>query len=203
MPLLKICGLKFPANIREVLGTKPDFIGLIFYPPSSRFVGHLLQPDWVKGLGGSKKVGVFVNATEAVILQTAEDYGLDLIQLHGQESPAFCQSLHEKGLSLIKVFAVNSAFDFDKLIPYQDRVDYFLFDTQGELPGGNGYGFDWSILDKYRLKVPFFLSGGIGPDNIDKAMQFAHPQLFAVDINSRFESEPGRKRIEQIEQISR
>lgn len=201
MPHLKVCGLKFPVNIREVLGTKPDFIGFIFYAPSKRFVEHLLDPLWVKNLSGSKKVGVFVNATKEYIQETAEAYGLDYIQLHGQESPSFCQKLKTLERPLIKAFAVDKAFDFSVLEPYNGIVDYFLFDTKGALPGGNGYGFDWDILQQYQLQTPFFLSGGIGPENIQEAMQWDHPQLFAVDVNSRFESEPGRKIIGQIEQI--
>lgn len=203
MPHLKICGLKFPANIRDVLGTEPDFIGFIFYAKSSRFVGHLLAPDWVKNLAGSKKVGVFVNASMAQIAEIAEDYGLDYLQLHGQESPAFCQSLKALGLPLIKAFSVGNSFDFNQLTSYEGVVDYFLFDTKGALPGGNGYSFDWEILKDYQMETPFFLSGGIGPNNIQQAMQFRHPKLFAIDINSKFESEPGRKKMELIREISK
>jgi len=201
MPLLKVCGLKFPTNIRGVLGTQPDFIGFIFYPKSKRFMGHLLDPAWVKSLPGSQKVGVFVNASVAQICEAAEDYGLNAIQLHGSESATFCEQLKSLDLPLIKAFSVDENFDFEQLKPYEKLVDYFLFDTKGTLPGGNGYSFDWEILQQYNLEKPFFLSGGIGPENFEAAMQFQHPQLYAIDVNSRFESEPGRKLVNELAKL--
>jgi phosphoribosylanthranilate isomerase len=191
---LKICGLREPDNIEAVLkAAQPDYIGFIFYARSARHVGGKLPPYFARGLSGVKKVGVFVNETTAAIKDAVADYGLDLIQLHGQEPPEQAAALKEAGLGVIKVFAVGNGFDFAELSPYEGVADYFLFDTKGKQPGGNGVVFNWDLLRDYPSETPFFLSGGIGPDSGELLAAFSHPRLHALDVNSKFEQRPGLK----------
>ncbi len=159
-----------------------------------------LSPEEVKSLPKKiKKVGVFVNATTNYIQQVASDYALDILQLHGQEPPQQCAQLKEQGYLITKVFSIgHDTFDFNQLEPYKPLVDYFLFDTQGQQLGGNGVAFDWSKLRQYDNEIPFFLSGGISLDNIEQLKALKHLNLHAVDVNSRFEIEPGLKDIDQL-----
>ncbi len=137
---------------------------------------------------------MFVNAATEYMQQMGERYGLHALQLHGQESPEQCQALRQAGYTIIKVFSVGDEhFDFSTLQPYQASVDFFLFDTRGKQPGGNGFAFDWELLRNYPLDTPFLLSGGIGLDNMDQLKRINLLQLHALDVNSRFETEPGRK----------
>ena len=199
---LKICGMKHADNLQKVATLAPDYLGLIFYEKSSRYFINTLPPESVQLLPPSiQRVGVFVNACTAYMQQMAERYGLDALQLHGQEPPEQCQALRQAGYKIMKVFSVDKAFDFDQLTPYQSHVDAFLFDTATPQHGGSGLAFDWSILADYQLPVPFFLSGGIGLDNLDQAMQIHHPQLLGLDVNSRFETAPGQKSIDQLQQL--
>ena len=145
---------------------------------------------------------MFVNTTIEEILQKVTKYGLQLIQLHGSESPELCQKLQNVGLKVIKVFGIEETFDFSLLEPYEEVCDYYLFDTKGKLPGGNGYAFDWEVLENYPSTKPFFLSGGIGLENIDDILIFLYrPEskyCHAIDVNSRFETKPGLKDIEKL-----
>ena len=202
-PKLKVCGMKYPDNLVQVAALNPDYLGFIFYEPSPRFMANTLSPTDLSAIPENiQKVGVFVNASTDYMLEMSEQYGLDLLQLHGQESLAQCQTLHQQGQRLIKVFSLGSAdFDFTTLETYQPYVDFFLFDTQGKQPGGNGVAFDWQQLAQYRLKTPFFLSGGIGLDNLTDIATIASSQPYALDVNSRFETEPGRKRIDLLKQL--
>ncbi|MEO1449594.1 MAG: phosphoribosylanthranilate isomerase [Bacteroidota bacterium] len=195
---LKVCGMRRPENIEDLLTVKPDFIGFIFYPKSSRYAPRFLDPMFAKMLDGPQKVGVFVNEDVEDVKYLARDYGLDMLQLHGQESPELCGELRDAGYQVIKVFSVGSEFDFDQLTPYEDVVDYFLFDTKGLLPGGNGTTFDWSLLEDYAGKVPFFLSGGIGPDHVAQIQALDLPMLYALDVNSKFEVKPGLKDVGKV-----
>ncbi len=199
---LKICGMKHADNLSAVAALAPDYLGFIFYEKSPRYFVDILSPETVRALPATiQRVGVFVNASTDYVQQVADRYGLSALQLHGQEPPEQCEALRSMGYTIFKVFGVNQTFDFDQLTPYQPHVDAFLFDTATPQHGGSGLPFDWSVLSNYRLPVPFFLSGGIGPDNLDQAMQINHPQLFGLDVNSRFETAPGRKSIHQLQQL--
>ena len=191
---LKICGMKYPDNILEVGSLLPDYMGFIFWEQSARYFDGEM-PILPKSI---KKTGVFVNASQEEIGSKVTQYDLQAVQLHGQESVAFCKELKEhfgNAIEIIKVFSVDSAFDFDQLKPFETVCDYFLFDTKGKLPGGNGTTFDWKVLENYGSKKPFFLSGGIGVDEIDLVNEILKTDLpiFAIDLNSKFEIEPGLK----------
>lgn len=189
----KVCGLKDPDNIALVLeGVQPDYIGLIFYPHSPRFVGNLSPKCLPNFPEQTKKVGVFVNQSVEEIYRLAQEYGLDLLQLHGKESPKFCDTIRNKvRLPIIKAFSVGSEFDFSWLQEYE--VDFFLFDAAGKNYGGNGISFDWQVLQYYYLSQPFFLSGGIGLEQVPLLSSLHFPSLHAIDVNSRFEISPGFK----------
>lgn len=191
---LKICGLRSPENAGIVLPFHPDYIGFIFYKKSPRYVGD--DHRWIRHLdleGSVQKVGVFVNEPVEKIEEICRQTGINIVQLHGREKPENCAKLREKDFQVIKVFPVSDNFSFDVIEEYTASVDYFLFDASGKYLGGNGIPFDWSLLEKYPLQVPFFLSGGIGPENIGNVYFLDHPELFAVDVNSRLESGPGIK----------
>jgi phosphoribosylanthranilate isomerase len=195
---LKICGLREPENIEAVLDLKPDYLGFIFYVRSSRYAGRHLDPYFARDITQAKKVGVFVDEDRFQIEETVDRFRLDLVQLHGQESPELCQHMRSQGVGVIKVFSVGAAFDFEVLADYEPAVDYFLFDTKGKLPGGNGYTFDWQLLQAYPSQKPFFLSGGIGPEHSEMLPQLSLPHLHALDVNSKFEVKPGRKDPEKL-----
>ena len=190
---LKICGMKYPENILEVSELLPDFLGFIFWEKSSRYFDGEI-PEIPKLI---KKVGVFVNATLEEISFKIKKYDLDLIQLHGNESPKFCEKLKKENIEIIKVFSVNDDFDFSLLKPFENTCNYFLFDTKGKLPGGNGITFNWQILQQYKLTKPIFLSGGIGLDEIENIKKLNLP-IYAIDVNSKFEIEAGLKNIELL-----
>lgn len=190
---LKICGMKYPENILEAGTLLPDFMGFIFWEKSSRyFDGEIpILPKTIK------KVGVFVDASFEIVVSKIEKYNLDCIQLHGNESVEFCQKLKQIPVEIIKVFSINDHFDFAILKEFESVCNYFLFDTKGELPGGNGTTFNWDLIKKYPSNKPFFLSGGIGIDEV-KLLKEMNLPLFAVDVNSKFETEPGLKNIELL-----
>lgn len=191
---LKICGMKKPDNLQAVAALQPDYLGFIFYPKSKRYMAGSLSPEQVQALPASiRRVGVFVNAEPEFILRQAKAYGLQLLQLHGDESPADCRELQGKGYEIIKAFGLNEGFDFSELIAYTPFVDYFLFDTKGPAYGGNGITFNWSVLEQYDQPKPFFLSGGIGLEEVKDLPRLKGFPPFAIDVNSRFETEPGLK----------
>ncbi|SNB33121.1 N-(5'-phosphoribosyl)anthranilate isomerase [Flavobacterium psychrophilum] len=190
---LKICGMKYPENILEVSTLLPDYLGFIFWEKSSRYF-DLEIPKIPESI---KKVGVFVNANLEEILLKIKKYNLNLVQLHGNESPEFCKELKKSTIKIIKVFSVNDDFNFSALEPFEAVCDYFLFDTKGKLPGGNGITFNWQILEKYHSRKPFFLSGGIGLDDIKNIKNLNLP-IYAIDVNSKFEIEAGLKNIELL-----
>ncbi len=188
--------MKYPDNILEVGSLLPDYMGFIFWDKSARFFDGII-PELPKSI---KKVGVFVNASFDEIIRKIKKYDLQAVQLHGQESVAFCLELKSKieaPIEIIKVLSADENFDFEVLKPFEAVCDYFLFDTKGKLPGGNGTTFDWKILENYPSTKPFFLSGGIGIDELTEVKQVlkSNLPLFAIDINSKFESEPGLKKI--------
>ena len=179
-------------NIREVEALGIDMMGFIFYPKSSRYVSE--QPAYLPQK--CKRVGVFVNEDVENIKKIADNYALDFIQLHGHESIEDVQKLQDR--KVIKAFNIATKEDLDATVPYVGLVDYFLFDTKGPSVGGNGEKFDWSILDAYNGDTPFLLSGGIGPDDAERIKTFRHPKCIGIDLNSRFEIEPGIKDIVKL-----
>jgi phosphoribosylanthranilate isomerase len=193
---IKVCGITQLKQLQQLEAMNIDFAGLIFYKESSRFVGDKLDKAEIKSADFDlKKVGVFVNPEMIEVLDAIDDYGLDIVQLHGDESQEMCEDLSSE-VEVIKAFRVGADTNIDKLVaPYDDVCDYYLFDTGGlkESFGGTGQQFDWSILTKAKIEKPFFLSGGIGPDDAEKIRAFKHPDFFAIDINSKFEKEPGVK----------
>ncbi|HSM48186.1 MAG TPA: phosphoribosylanthranilate isomerase [Draconibacterium sp.] len=196
---IKVCGMKYTQNRQEVEKLDVDFLGYIFYPRSKRFVGETPEP----GLFNSEKpkVGVFVDENAFEILALSKNLGFEWVQLHGKENPKTCQLLKRQGLKIIKAFSVDENFDFEITLPYEKVANYFLFDTKTENHGGSGQKFNWSILDKYEGHIPFFLSGGIGPEDEESILKINHPKLTGVDINSGFEDEPGLKNIEKLEKF--
>jgi phosphoribosylanthranilate isomerase len=228
---LKVCGMKYKDNIEAVAKLQPDYLGFIFYDKSSRFFDSEIPniPNTVK------KVGVFVDEELEIVLKKIKQFNLQTVQLHGNESPNYCSELKtlchfeqsEKShhgvpqsqisfrddkssaiastLEIIKVFSIKDKFDFSILKPYENVCDYFLFDTKGELPGGNGYVFNWDVLVNYPSTKPYILSGGIGLNEIEKIKEFrkstASKHCYAIDVNSKFEIEAGLKDIEELEKF--
>lgn len=197
---LKICGMKY--NTQEVAALQPDYLGFIFYEKSPRnFDSDIpMLPE------GIKKVGVFVDADIAFAKANIEKYNLDVIQLHGSESPEYIKSLKEiisNSIEIWKVFGIKDTFDFDRLTPYEGLADAFLFDTKGKAKGGNGYTFNWNALKEYSSKTPFILSGGIGLEEIENIKEIlgTHLPILALDVNSKFEDEPGRKNVAKLQEF--
>lgn len=200
---IKICGMREQGNIREVAGLKPDYMGFIFYPASKRYAGRLSPSDLVNIPGEIKKVAVFVNASREEIVSTCKAYSIRILQLHGDEPPAFCRLLREEGFQVIKAFRVGQGLDMEKMEAFAEVCDFILFDTSGEGFGGTGLKFDWDQLQDYTIELPFFLSGGLAPGDADRIKDMDIPQLYAVDLNSRFEIKPGLKNIEELENFIR
>ena len=189
--------MKHPENFTEVDSLGVDYLGFIFYPKSKRDASSI-DPNSTQKLK-AKKVGVFVNEDLPTISEKVDQFGLSAIQLHGDESVEFCKSVKAMNLEVFKVFSVGEDFDFEQLEPYKKHVDYFLFDTKGKERGGNGYTFDWSILESYDNEIPLILSGGINPENIESAKNIQGLNLYALDLNSGIEIEAGLKDIEQLQ----
>ncbi len=183
-------------NIRAVDALSTDFMGFIFWPHSSRYVAAL--PACLPQR--AKRVGVFVDADMADLLQHAAQYGLHAVQLHGHENPAYVRQLRASvgQLTVIKAFNIATPNDLEQTVPYEGLADYFLFDTKGPSVGGNGKQFDWTVLNAYNGTTPFLLSGGIGPDDAPRIRSFHHPLLAGIDLNSRFETSPAVKDINQL-----
>lgn len=199
---VKICGMKFPKNILEIGALQPDYIGFIFYPKSKRFVGENFSQKSIEKLPKTiKKVGVFVNESVENILKIQKQFSFDTIQLHGDESVEMCSILQQNGIEVIKVFSVDNYFDFEKTKPFESVCELFLFDTKTEKYGGSGKAFDWKILEKYNLEKPFFLSGGLGLNNLKKIKQINHPQLIGLDFNSQLEDENYKKITEEVNEL--
>ncbi|NIJ56158.1 phosphoribosylanthranilate isomerase [Dyadobacter arcticus] len=200
---IKVCGLRQQDNIEKVVALQPNFIGFIFYEKSPRFVGDELNEEYVKSIPQNiKKVGVFVNASPGHILNTVKKYDLQYAQLHGNEMPDICRSIRQKGVSVIKAFSINDQFNFAMLNNYKSFCDLFLFDTKGDNPGGNGTSFDWKLLKRYDNEKPFFLSGGIGLDNIEEIITLSKTlPIYGIDVNSQFEIEPGIKDVNKLEEL--
>lgn len=196
MTKLKVCGMRNKENIQSLLDVQPDYMGFIFYEKSPRFVGEELDAELLKSLPRNvKKVGVFVNAHPDFILRNVKKYSLDLVQLHGNETPEVCRGLRSRGLTIIKAFSIGKDFNFARVNNYKSYCDYFLFDTKGDSYGGTGQAFNWEILKNYDNEKPFFLSGGISPVHVEMIAELKGLNIHAVDINSMFEEAPGLKNI--------
>ena len=201
---LKVCGLNNPQNVEDIISLGPDYIGFIFYPGSKRYVSNYISPEFLSKIPSRiKKVGVFVDEEINEVERIFRTYKLDYVQLHGNESPKYCIRLFLINVPVIKVFSFDDTFEFKKLDTYASFCSYFLFDSKGIKPGGNGKKFNWSLIEDYDLNVPFFLSGGIGPNDADIIKDLPNEMLYAVDINSLFESEPGIKNVQNIEKFIR
>ena len=189
--------MKHPDNIEALTSLPIDYIGFIFYPKSPRFVqqAHAIPvPDTIK------KVGVFVNETLENIRSKVKSHTLQAVQLHGSESSELCKTLQQQQLEVIKAFGIDSSFDWNQLVTYLDAVDYFLFDTKSPQHGGTGQTFDWEKLKEYPFDKPYFLSGGLSMANNAQAMAFDDERLIGLDLNSKFEIEPGLKDINLLTQ---
>lgn len=197
--LIKVCGMTDGDNIRSVEALGVDLIGFVFYPPSPRYVDTL--PGYLPQR--ARRVGVFVDEAKEQVAMYADRFGLDYLQLHGHESPDYCRSLRRAGFRLIKAFAVGSSKDLAAVHAYDNGLcDYFLFDTKtARQPGGSGSQFDWALLRNYQGHTPFLLSGGIHAHSARALDSFAHPLLAGVDLNSRFETQPGLKDVGRLRQF--
>jgi len=195
---IKVCGITQFKQLQQLEALNIDYAGLIFYKDSPRYMGDKITGKQVKDADFDiKKVGVFVNPGYSELLDAIDEYGLDIVQLHGNETPEMCEELSAE-VEVIKAFRIagDESIDIDKMVmPYDAACDFYLFDTAGlkESFGGTGQQFDWNILKKAKIEKPFFLSGGIGPDDAQKVKAFKHLDFFAVDVNSRFELSPGLK----------
>lgn len=193
---IKVCGINSFKQLQQLDGLNIDFAGLVFVKDSPRYVEGIIETKEVKKADFDlKKTGVFKNPALIDVLTAIDDYKLDVVQLHGEESPEMCEDISAE-VEVIKAFSIDdSVEDIDELVaPYDAYCDYYLFDTRdGNQSGGTGKKFDWKKLAKARIEKPFFISGGIGPDDVAAIKKFKHPDFFGVDINSQFEKEPGVK----------
>jgi phosphoribosylanthranilate isomerase len=194
---IKVCGMRSPENIEALTSLQPDYMGLIFYNKSPRYVTDLSTDVLNKLPVTLLKTGVFVNESVEIIKSLIEEYILNAVQLHGSETAELCGQLRNK-VTVLKAFGIDGNFDFDQLNSYAGSVDYFLFDTKTDAHGGSGKAFNWEVLNSYKLDTPFFLSGGLSLDNLENVKQIKHPGFYGVDLNSRFETEPGMKDINKL-----
>jgi len=201
---IKVCGITEMKQLQQLEGLDIDFAGLIFYRDSPRYVGDKLPKKEVKKADFDlKKVGVFVNPEMIEVLDAIDEYGIQVVQLHGDESPEMCEDLSSE-VEVIKVFHIRDGKEnIDKMIADYDAVcDYYLFDKATDYSiGGTGQQFDWTILTRAKIEKPFFLSGGIGIEDTAKIKAFKHPDFFGVDVNSKVESAPGVKDMSKVLQF--
>ena len=195
---IKVCGMCNTQNVSDLVTVHPDFIGFIFHKSSPRYCPEPPHPEIP---GSIRKVGVFVDSPLDFILQKKKEFGLNMIQLHGNETPDFCLETERKVAPVIKAFKIDAEFDFSQLEDFQPVCNFFLFDAAGKEPGGNGITFNWKLLKNYQGKTPFLLSGGIEKSMAVAVKKFTHPAFFGVDINSGFERRPGIKNIANIKQF--
>jgi phosphoribosylanthranilate isomerase len=196
---LKVCGMRDEQNIMDVAALHPEYMGFIFYRESPRFVGDDFKMPRLDA--SIKKTGVFVNATTEQILAKAIIHDLDFVQLHGNESVEQCEELRQHSTLIIKAFSLHDKFKFQDIKPYHAAADYFLFDTKGKHFGGNATRFDWSILKGYDQQTPFFLSGGLTPENVSDVNELKDMNIHAMDINSGVEIAPGIKDVNKVKQV--
>lgn len=193
---IKVCGLRDPGNIEAVCRLGPDFVGYIFYPHSKRYVGARPDPAMFRiPQQPVRKVGVFVNEGISSVQRIFENCRLDLVQLHGEESPEYCMNLAGSGIPVIKSFDPGRIREQGGIAGYVEQVRYFLFDSRGKGYGGTGKKFNWDLLQRFSLPFPFILSGGIAPEDASGIRGLDHEWLCGVDLNSRFENSPGIKEV--------
>ena len=188
---IKVCGLKNDQQVND-LSKIVDYIGFIFYEKSPRYT-----PVAKKSTGQAKRVGVFVNASSELVISTIDSEQLDVVQLHGNESPEYCNQI-QRYCEVIKAFGINDEFDSEVLTPYEKSASQYLFDTKTVNHGGSGRTFNWEVLQRYTGEKPFFLSGGITPETAELIKKLNHPMLIGLDINSGFEISPANKNIDLI-----
>lgn len=199
---VKVCGITQASQAIKIKEAGADFGGFIFYPPSVRYVYKSMSAAQIKKLRDINKVGVFVNAGVDTVLRTVDECGLYLVQLHGDESPRYCEKISQY-ITVVKAFRIQPDDNIAwKIKDYYEAADMYLFDTEGTNFGGTGKKFDWQLLKDMNINKPFFLSGGIAPDDVESIKAFMQQpvakDLFAIDINSRFETTPGIKDIEKV-----
>ena len=217
---IKVCGMRNAGNIAELQKLDIDFMGFIFWPKSPRYVQQIpsragLIPDLpsLDGEGIKKSethdkriltVGVFVDDMPQNIVTRVYNYHLDYVQLHGSESAVMIDNLRRTlipdiapNIKIIKALSIKDKSDLEKWHEYDGHVDMFLFDTKCKCAGGSGEQFDWSVLEAYDGNIPL-LAGGIGPDDAERIKNFHHPMCLGIDLNSRFETEPGMKDIQKL-----
>lgn len=184
-------------NIEMLAELKPDFVGFIFYDKSSRNIDRSINMNLLNEI---IKVGVFVNENPEVVINKVRVYQLDYVQLHGDESVEYCIGLKQYGIKIIKAFTISSMFNFHITNAYENHCEYFLFDTKGLTPGGNGSVFNWDLLKQYKGNINYLLSGGISCKEVNNIIQLRQKdqRMIGIDINSMFETEPGLKDIESI-----
>lgn len=192
--IIKVCGMKHAGNIRELDKLKPDMTGFIFHSSSPRFADAV--PEYIPA--SSLRVGVFVNSDTDYILYKVSEFGLNLVQLHGNESPEQCRAIRSKGIDIIKAFSLKTDNADTITAPYDGLCRYYLFDTPCAAYGGSGKTFDWTLTQSYHGNTPFLLSGGIRPESLEQISSFRHPSFAGIDINSGFETAPGMKDTEAI-----
>lgn len=192
--IIKVCGMKYAENIRALDKLKPDMTGFIFHPSSPRFTDTV--PEYMPS--SSLRVGVFVNSETEYILYKVREFCLNLVQLHGNESPEQCRAIRSKGIDIIKAFSLKTDNADTITEPYDGLCRYYLFDTPCAAYGGSGKTFDWTLTQSYHGKTPFLLSGGIRPESLEQISSFRHPSFAGIDINSGFETAPGMKDTEAI-----
>ena len=196
---IKVCGMLQEQNIEQLVRLNPDYIGFIFYKHSKRYIGDQITEEIQKLIPANiQKVGVFVDEPFHSLLEKCHLNKLDILQLHGSESPGYCLKLKKRGITVIKAFLITENFDFECIKLYEPCCDYFLFDTAGQTVGGTGIKFNWDILNKYEGSKPFFLSGGISSSDCVSIKNIKHSDLFAVDVNSGFETAAGIKDILKV-----
>ena len=195
--IIKVCGMREADNIRATEQLGVDWLGFIFWPNSSRYVATL--PAYLPS--AAKRVGVFVDASIEDVTNKANDYQLDIIQLHGHESREYVSEIRNRGLTVMKAISISNRDDIATSKVYEGIANYFLFDTKCKTVGGSGEHFDWSVLNAYDGSTPFLLSGGIGPDDVERVRNFCHPECIGIDLNSRFEISPALKDINKLKQF--
>jgi len=191
--IVKVCGLNSAENCLAIDALNPTLLGMIFYNKSPRYMAQKSLPET-----RADKVGVFVNAKLEDILLAVEKHRLRYVQLHGHESITLAQGLKQNAVKVIKCFGIDQELNMDEMREWQPYCDYFLFDTKGKYLGGNGVKFNWQLLHNYKLDTPFLLSGGISLTDVKELKKISNPAFAGVDINSRFELEPGVKNVEQV-----
>lgn len=203
---IKVCGNTLPEQVNALDDMGVTFAGFIFYPKSPRFIGQKISPEKMRKIKGKiAKVGVFVNATYDELMKTVDEYRLDMVQLHGDESPKYCEKIADY-ISVIKAFRLSENDSLEWMTrPYHDVCDFYMFDTLGAGYGGTGKKFDWSVLQRWPPEKPYFLSGGIEPGDEESLKEFAQTaagaRLVSIDINSRFEVGPGVKDMKKVEKF--